>query len=123
RAANVATSDTGRFAQFFKRPLKIGHREATALPVRHRLCHAEAVEIDRDIDIFAGETFRKFFKTLAPILAQDCALALSIFHWPIVCPRMNFKNSGAFGTTIAENLVRPPTFEIAAALNTRKPYL
>ena len=40
RAANVATNDTGRFAQFSKRPLKIGHREATALPVRHRLFHA-----------------------------------------------------------------------------------
>ncbi len=35
---------------------------------------------------------------------------------------MDFKNSGAFGATIAENLVRPPTFEIAAAPNTRKPY-
>src|SRR5206468_9782771 len=41
----------------------------------------------------------------------------------IVCPRMNFKNSGVFGTTIAENLVRPPTFEIAAAPNTRKLYI
>ena len=36
---------------------------------------------------------------------------------------MDFKNSGAFGATIAENLVRPPTFEIAAAPNTHKPYI
>ena len=62
-----------KFAQFSKRPLKIGHREATALPVRHRLFDAQAIEIDRDVDIFVGETFRKFFKTLAPILAQNCA--------------------------------------------------
>ena len=40
---------------------------------------AEAVEIDRDVDIFAGETHRKFFKTLAPIITQDRALPLSIF--------------------------------------------
>jgi len=26
--------------------------------------------------------------------------------------RMDFKNSGTFGATIAENLVRPPTFEL-----------
>ena len=106
-----------------KRPLKIGDREATALPVRHRLFDAQAIEIDRDVDIFAGETFRKFFKTLAPIIAQNCALPLSIFHRPIVCPRMHFKNSGAFGATIAENLVRPPAFEIAATPNTRKPHI
>ena len=36
---------------------------------------------------------------------------------------MHFKNSGVFGATIAENLVRPPTFEIAAAPDTHKPYI
>src|SRR4029077_8726478 len=36
---------------------------------------------------------------------------------------MDFKNSGTFRATIAEKLVRPPTFEIAAAPNTRKPYI
>ena len=109
--------------KFSKRPLKIGDREAAALPVRHRLFDAQAIEIDRDVDIFAGETFRKFFKTLAPIITQDRALPLSIFQRPIVCPRMHFKNSGAFRATIAENLVRPPTFEIAATPNTRKPHI
>ena len=83
----------------------------------------QAIEIDRDVDIFAGETYRKFFKTLAPTITQDRTLSLSIFQWPIVCPRMDFKNSGAFGATIAENLVRPPTFEIAAAPNAREPYI
>ena len=97
RAANVATSDRSKFAKLSERPIKIGHREATTLPVRHRLFHAEAVEIDRNVDIFAGETFRKFFKTLAPTITQNRALTLSIFQRPIVCPRMDFKISGAFG--------------------------
>src|SRR4029077_10244323 len=121
RAADVTSNNTGKFAQFSKRPLKIGDREAATLPIGHRLFDAQAIEIDCDVDIFAGETFRKFFKTLAPILAQDRALPLSIFQWPIICPRMDFKNSGVFGATMPENLVRPPTFEIGAAPNTRKP--
>ena len=108
---------------FPKRPLKIGDRKAAALPVGHRFFDAQAIEIDRDVDIFAGETFRKFFKTFAPIITQYRTFTLSIFQWPIVCPRMHFKNSGAFRATVAENLVRPPTFEIAAAPNTRQPYI
>jgi hypothetical protein len=36
---------------------------------------------------------------------------------------MHFKNSGAFRTTIAEDPMGPPTFEIAAAPNTREPYI
>src|SRR4030095_10299412 len=96
RAANVASSNTGRFAQFSKRPRKIGDPEEAALPVRHRLFHAETVEIDRDVDIFTGKAFRKFFKALAPIFTQDCAPPMSLFQWPIVRPRVDFKNSGTF---------------------------
>ena len=121
RAANIATDDTRKFAQFSKRPLKIGCREAAALPVRRCLFDVQAVEIDRDVDIFARETFRKFFKTLAPGITQDGALPLLIFQGPSVRPRMDFKNSGAFSAPIAEDLVRPPTFEIAAAPNTGEP--
>src|SRR5262249_30395201 len=120
---DVAPNDNARFAQFSKRPLEIGDREATALPVGHRLFDAQAIEINCDVDIFAGEMFRKFSKTLAPTITQDRALPLSIFRGAIVCPRMDFKNSGAFGATIAKKLVRPPTFEISAAQNTRKPYI
>ena len=46
---------------------------------------------------------------------------MSIFHWAIVCPRMYFKCARAFSATIAENLVRPPAFEIAATPDTRTP--
>src|SRR5262249_30240029 len=122
-AADVSTDDTARFAQFSKRPLKIGHRKAAALPVRHRLFQAQAIEVDCDVDVFWTETLRKFFKTTAPVITQNRALPLPIFQWPIVCPRMNFKNSGAFRTTVAEDLMRPPTFKIVAAPDTRKPYI
>src|SRR4030095_915379 len=122
-AADVSTENTGRFAQFSKRPLEIGQREASALPVRHRLFQAQAIEVDRDVDGFGGETLRKFFKTTAPVITQDRALPLPIFQWAIVCPRMNFKNSCAFRTTVAEDLIRPPTFKIVAAPDTRKPYI
>ena len=84
---------------------------------------AQTIEIDRDVDIFAGEKFRKFFKTVAPIITQNRALPRSIFQWPIVCPRMDFKSSGAFRATITKKLVRPPTFEIAAAPDTRMLYM
>src|SRR5215472_15050012 len=122
-AADISTDNTGRFAQFSKSPLKIGHREAAALPVRYRLFQAQAIEVDCDIDIFGGETLRKFFKTTAPVITQDRALPLPIFQRPIVCPRMNFKNSGVFRTTVAEDLMWPPTFKIVAAPDTRKPYI
>jgi len=109
--------------QFSNRPLKIGDREAAALPVGHRLFDVQTIEVDRHVDIFAGETFRKFLKTVAPIITQDRALPLSIFQGAIVCPGMHFKNSGAFRTTIAKDPMGPPTFEIAAAPNTREPYI
>ena len=54
---------------------------------------------------------------LAPIFTKNSTLALSIFRRPIVCPRMHFKNARTFSTSVAENLVWPPTFEIAATPN------
>src|SRR5262249_5882228 len=119
RAANIATDDGGSCADLSKRPLKISRREAATLPVCPRLLKAQAIEIERDVDIFTSDAFQKIFKTPAPIVAQDCALALSILHGPIVCPRMHIKNSGAFRAAVAENLVWPPAFEIAATPNTR----
>ena len=60
---------------------------------------------------------------LAPMFAENGTLALTIFNGSIVGPRMYFKNARPFSATIAENSVRPPTFEIAAAPNIRKPYI
>jgi hypothetical protein len=59
----------------------------------------------------------------SPIIAQYRTLALSIFHRPIVCPGMHFKNPGAFGATVAENLMRPPAFEITATPNAHASYV
>lgn len=123
RAAYVSPNDARKFAYFSNRPLKIGHCEPTAFPVRDRLFNAQAIEIDRDINIFAREAIYKVFEMVAPVIAQDRAFPLSIFQWPVVCPRMHFKISSAFGATIAENLVREPTFEIAAAPNAGQPHI
>src|SRR5205823_421438 len=54
---------------------------------------------------------------LAPIFTKNSTLALSIFRRPIVCPRVDLKNSSAFGATVTENLVRPPAFEIPTTPN------
>ena len=122
-AAYVSPDDARRCAYFSERPLKIWHCEATAFPVRHRLFNAQAIEIDRDINIFARETIYKVFEMVAPVIVQDRAFSLSIFRWPIVRPGMHFKISSALGATIAENLVRKPTFEIAAAPNTGQSHI
>src|SRR6266516_3170811 len=52
---------------------------------------------------------------LAPIFTKNGTLALSIFHRPIICPRVHSKNPCSFSATVAEDLVRPPTFEVASA--------
>jgi len=54
---------------------------------------------------------------LAPIFTKNSTLALSIFHRPIVRPRMYFKNARTFSAAVAENLVWPPAFEITATPN------
>src|SRR6202048_3375216 len=62
---------------------------------------------------------------LAPIITQNRAAPLSIFERPPIGPRVDFELAGAFRPAIAENLLRPPAFEISAApdadfLNARK---
>jgi len=117
RAANIAANDPARFVELFERPLKIGRRESAALPICHRLFDAKAIKIDCDVQIFVSEALRKLLKTIAPIFAEDGAFSLLIFRRPVVCPRMHVENPRAFSATIAENLVWPPAFEIAAAPN------
>ena len=117
RAANVATDNAARRVQLSQRPIKIGNGESTALPVRHRFFPAQTVEIDCDVDIFASEAFRKFFKAQAPIVAKNCASPLSIFRRAIVSPRMHFQNPGALRAAVSKDLVGPPALEISAAPN------
>ena len=117
RAANIATDDPAGFVQLSERPLKIDNREPAGLPICHCLFDAQAIKIDCELEIFINEAFRESLKPIAPILAEYRAPSLPIFRWPIVCPRVHFKNSGAFSAAVPENLVRPPTFEISAAPN------
>jgi hypothetical protein len=123
RAANIATDDSATRAEVPERPFKISHRKAATLPVRHRLFHAQAIKIYGDVDIFASDASQKMFKTSAPIVAQDCAFAFSILLISIVCPRMHSENSSAFRATVAENLMWPPAFKIAATPNTRTQHI
>src|SRR4030095_1631697 len=100
--------------QFRQRPFKILNRESAGLPVRHCLFGSKTIEVDRDINVFSGEASDELFKKRPPIVAKDCSLALPIFHRPVVRPPADFKNAGAFGASVAKDLVRPPAFEIAA---------
>src|SRR5256885_8489190 len=53
----------------------------------------------------------------APVVLQDRTTTLSIFHWAIVGPRMNFQPALAFAGAIRKNIVRPPALEIPATPN------
>ena len=122
-STNIAGDDARSFAEFFQRPNKIANVEAAVFPIGHGFFSANAIEINCNVDICSIETRGKVFEFRSPIFAQNCAATLSIFHRPIIRPRVHFKFARAFRTTIAENLVRPPTFEIAAAPNTRQSHI
>jgi len=113
-STNIAADDLCVPAQFFKRPLEVGHCESSALPIRHRIFRAQTIEIDCDVNIRAAKTSRKVFKLIAPVFAQDRSATLSIFHRPIVGPRMDFQSSAALSAAISKNIVRPPAFKISA---------
>src|SRR6266478_6281176 len=122
-STNIARHDLRDRAQFSHRPEEICYRKPPAFPICDRLFAAKTIEIDCDINVFSAERFQELLKVRAPIITQDSALALSIFRGPIVCPRMHFKNARMFSTSVAENLVWPPAFEIAATPNAHAPYL
>src|SRR5438477_1208321 len=116
-AANVAGDDLGFFSQLSERPFQIGNFESSAFPIGHCLIDTETIEIDRNVDVAAGEIRRKILEMVVPILAQDCAATLSIFYRTIVGPGTNFEPAFALRPTIGENIVRPPALEISAAPN------
>ena len=115
---NIASDDARSFAEFFQCPDKIDNVEAAAFPVRHGFFCTNAIEVDRNVEICSIEIRGKVFEFPSPIFTQNCAATLSIFYRPIVRPRVHFKFARAFRATVAENLVRPPAFEIAATPNT-----
>ena len=116
-STNVASNNLRGPAQFSECPFKICNREATCFPIRHRLARMQTVKIDCDVNVFSVGGFQELVETLAPIIAQDRTPALSIFRRPIVCPGMDVQDTCTFCSTIAENLLRPPAFEITATPN------
>src|SRR2546428_9219389 len=122
-ATNIASNNLRGLAQLPERPFKISNGEAASFPIRHCIAPIETVKIDRDVNVFSAGRFQKLVKVLAPIVTKDGAATAPIFQWPIVCPRMDLKNACAFGATVAENLVRPPAFEVAATPNAHTAHL
>ena len=114
---NIAGDDARSFAEFLQCPDKIDNVEAAAFPIRHRLFAAKTIKIDRNVNTGVTKIVDRGFEMFAPVTPQNRASSLSIFRRPIVCPGMHFKNARAFSATIAENLVRPPAFEITATPN------
>ena len=112
---NIAGDDMRSFAQFFQCPDEIDNVEPATFPIGHAFFCTKAIEVDRDVEICSTESRGKVFEFPAPIVMQNCAATLSIFQRPIIRPRVHFKFARAFRATISENLVRPPTFKIAAA--------
>ena len=124
-AADVASNDGAFLAQFSQGPGKIDDGEAAIFPISHNFVGAQRIKIDRDVNIGASYAIDELFEMLAPIVSQDRAAPLSIFLRPIISPGMDFKLARAFRPAVAENLLRPPAFEISAApdadlLNVRK---
>jgi len=123
--ADIAGNDGAFLAQLSQGPGKIDNGKAAILPIGHDFVGAQRIKIDRDVNIRASKTSHELFEMLAPIFSQNRAATLSIFRRPIVGPGMDFELARAFCPAVAENLLRPPAFEISAApdadfLNVRK---
>lgn len=52
-----------------------------------------------------------------PIVAQNRAATLSIFHRSLIGPGMNFQTAGAFRAAISKKLPRPPALKISTTPN------
>lgn len=113
-AANVAGDDARTFAYFFQCPDKIANIKSAVFPIRDGFFLAEAIKVNRYVDVCAGKIGGKVFELLSPIFRQDRPTTFSIFHAPAIRPRMHLKFVSPFSATVSENLIRPPTFEIAA---------
>ena len=112
---NIAGDGARSFPELFQRPDKIDNLEAAAFPVRHGFFWTNTIKVDGNVEICPTEARGKVFEFPSPIVTQNCAATLSIFHGPIIRPRMHFKNPCPFSATVAEDLVRPPAFKIPAA--------
>ena len=122
-ATNIAGDYATVLAQLRQRPLKIDNREAAVFPICNRFFAGETIEIDCNVNVAALQIPRERRKFFAPIFAQNCAAPLSIFRRAIVCPRVNFQFAFTLGAMVAENIVRPPVFEISAPPDADPPHV
>ena|SRR6266446_5494749 len=60
---------------------------------------------------------------VAPVATENRPSTLPIFHRTLVGPGMDLKDARTFGAAVAENLMGPPAFEIAATPNTYAAHL
>lgn len=58
-----------------------------------------------------------------PIVAQNRAATLSIFHRPLIGPRVHLQTTGTFCPAISKKLSWPPALKIAAAPNADAPHM
>lgn len=79
RATDIAAHDPRiGGTQLRERPAYLFQGEAAALPIRHGLFRAEAIEIDRDVDIRPLQRPDKLGETLLPARAQNGATTILI---------------------------------------------
>src|ERR1041385_7514143 len=116
-AADIARDDLRFRPQFRQRPRNVLHREAAALPIRHCVFRPQAIEVDRDINVGAGESLGELCKPCAPVRGDDCALSILFRSRPPVGPRKTFQSPASSRPPISEELSRPPALEISTAPN------
>ena len=91
RAADITGDYARGICVIRAMPIPDLHRESAAFPIGHRLFRAQTIEIDRDVNGFAGEFLGEAKETPLPILPNDRAATLARRGRAIVGPRSNFK--------------------------------
>lgn len=114
-AANIASDDLRLRAQLRESPHHIVEREPSALPIRGRVLRPQTIEIDRDVNVRAGQSLDKLRELCPPVRGNDCAPSILLRSRAPVGPGMNFQFTASFGTPVSKELPRPPALEIAAS--------
>ena len=118
RAADIAGHDSGAGqAQLRQRPRQIFNGESTALPIRHGVLGAQAIEIDRDVDVGRAQSLSELRELCPPVRTLNGAPPVLVHARPVICPRMNLQLPSPLRAPVPENIPRPPAFEISAAPN------
>ena len=79
-AADIAGDDAACIPQLPQCPSKIDNRKSAALPVCDRFFGAKTIKINRDVQISSGKIFDERCEMFPPVVTQNSAAALPIFH-------------------------------------------